>query len=371
MGTAIQVLVVDDSLYTQKRIVEILESDGGIKVAGLARDGMEAIDGVNRLKPDVVTMDIHMPRMDGITAVAQIMETCPRPIVILSSYSKLHGQTCMRALELGAVDIVEKPTGSVSLDLATVRDELLQKVRIAARIKVVRNAGSSSTRPATAMPDRSRLPLPDAAPPERSPSRDVAIDTAGIVCIGSSTGGPCVLGKILSCLPRDFPLPIAIAQHMPGKFMSSFVGQLATKSSLPVREPLDGEAPAPGTVYVAPGFHHLEINSARRFVLLDSNAVTGPIPSINTLFRSAAAHYGSLAVGVILTGMGDDGASGLLEIRKRGGATLGQDEESCAVFGMPKAAFEAGSVARLFSADRIAFAIQTHAPTACTGKDMS
>ena len=357
MDNVIKVLVVEDSAFMQRRIVELLESCPDIRVAGTARDGVEAIEQVNRVNPDVITMDLNMPRMDGLTAIENIMATCPKPIVILSSYSKLLGQRSFQALEIGAVDIVEKPGDSISLDLSMVREDLLRKLRTASRVKVIRNAGG----PKCSEPNSSVKVCRKVKPIDR-----IAALTAcsheesargAIVCIGSSTGGPGVLSKVLPSLPSNFSLPVVVAQHMPGSFMKPFIQQLASKCQVRVKEAEEGEVPQGGTVYVAPGFKHLGFQSAERFELHAPEVLPGPCPSVDVLFHSAALHFGSLAVGVLLTGMGSDGATGMRDILKRGGHTIAQDEESCVVFGMPKVAIDNGSVKEILPSHEIASAI--------------
>ncbi len=347
----IDVLVVDDSLYMQKRICEMLTRDGDIRVVGKAVDGIQAVGMARDLQPDVITMDLRMPRMGGLEATQEIMASNPKPIVIFSSYSKRDGADGVTALDLGAIDIVEKPNGAVSLELGEIGEELVEKVRIAARVRVVRNV-TAGEKPTLSTPPAP--PRPRAAPPVRQPSRQSPDrGERQIICFASSTGGPGVLGTILASLPQRFPLPIVIAQHMPGQFTRSFSEQLDRKCALRVKEAEEREALVPGVVYVAPGFRHLNVSPGGHAEILSPDAVTGPSPSANTLFESAVEYYGAGVVAIVLSGMGGDGARGVKCVYDAGGQTVAQEEASCAVFGMPKAAIETGCVRRILSIEQI------------------
>lgn len=333
----------------QKRIIAMLNAAPGISVIGAARDGFEAIDMVNRLDPDVVTMDIRMPRMGGVEAVERIMASRPKPIVIFSSYSRRDTAECMAALALGVVGVVEKPDGSVSLDLDTVRDQLIEQVRIAGRVRVVRNACRTGS---VAIPKKPPGPVPGEPLVPRQPRREPT--PRSIVCIASSTGGPGVLGRLLPALPANFPLPVVIAQHMPGRFTGALSEQLGARSRVVVKEAANGDLLMPGTVYIAPGSSHLRVLPQGRLETVPLHQAQGPAPSADLLLESAAECLGSGVVAVVLTGMGSDGARGAAAVRKAGGRTLAQDEASSAVFGMPRAAIETGAVDRVLGVEEIA-----------------
>ena len=318
----IRVLVVDDSATMRSLITAALTRDPEIEVVGAAGDPFEARGMIKALNPDVVTLDIEMPNMNGIEFLEKIMRLRPMPVVMVSSLTQAGAEMTLRALELGAVDCVGKPTNATGT--AEALAEVAEKVRAAARASVRTKADAV---PATAR----RL--------NYVPSGDV-------VAIGSSTGGVEALLSILTQFPDTCP-PTVITQHMPATFTASFAARLDRASGAKVQEAVDGALLEPGKVYVAPGgATHLEVvrSAGLRCRLVQGDPVSGHRPSVDVLFNSVAQAVGEKAVGAILTGMGRDGAQGLLAMRKAGARTVGQDEQSCVVYGMPRTAFELGAV---------------------------
>jgi two-component system chemotaxis response regulator CheB len=318
----IRVLVVDDSATMRGLITAALTRDPEIEVVGAAGDPFEARGMIKALNPDVVTLDIEMPNMNGIEFLEKIMRLRPMPVVMVSSLTQAGAEMTLRALELGAVDCVGKPTNATGT--AEALAEVADKVKAAARASVRTKA--------------------DAAP--ATPRRLNYLPSGDIVAIGSSTGGVEALLSILTQFPETCP-PTVITQHMPATFTASFAARLDRASGAKVQEAVDGALLEPGKVYVAPGgATHLEVvrSAGLRCRLVQGDPVSGHRPSVDVLFNSVAQAVGEKAVGAILTGMGRDGAQGLLAMRKAGARTVGQDEQSCVVYGMPRTAFELGAV---------------------------
>ncbi|MEQ9125855.1 MAG: chemotaxis response regulator protein-glutamate methylesterase [Alphaproteobacteria bacterium] len=325
---AIRVVVVDDSALIREMLSAILNRDPEIEVVGAARDPLIARDMIKQHNPDVVTLDIEMPRMDGLAFLEKIMTLRPMPVVMISSLTQAGADATMQALEIGAVDFVGKPAMDLRAGVAEMAADIVAKVKAAARARVRggRRAAPSAT----------------AAKPIGFRS------TEKIVAIGASTGGVEAIREVVCALPADSPAILA-TQHMPERFTSTFAARLDTVAKVKVAEAVDGQRVLPGHVYIAPGGRHLELSrSGANFVtrLTDAPPVSGHRPSVDVLFRSVAAVAGANSVGVILTGMGKDGAAGLLEMRQAGARTVGQDEASCTVYGMPKVAYELGAVER-------------------------
>ncbi|HYE42327.1 MAG TPA: chemotaxis response regulator protein-glutamate methylesterase [Caulobacteraceae bacterium] len=330
----IRVLVVDDSPTMRGLISAALRRDPEIEVVGSANDPMEAREAIKRLNPDVLTLDVEMPGMNGLAFLEKIMRLRPMPVVMCSTLTHAGAEASIAALELGAIDCVGKPSGTMTGHEAFA--DLTAKVKAAARSRV------------RALGDR---PVGD-APRENYRARDV------VLAIGSSTGGVEALLTVLSGFPDTCP-PTVITQHMPATFTRSFAARLDKSCGASVSEAIEGAPLMPGHVYLAPGGEtHLEVGSGAtlRCRLRAGEPVTGHRPSVDVLFRSVA-RCGRPAVGVILTGMGKDGADGLLQIRQGGGRTLGQDEASCIVYGMPRAAFELGAVEKQVPLSRMGPAI--------------
>jgi two-component system chemotaxis response regulator CheB len=329
----ISILVVDDSAFMRKAISTMLEKDPEIRVVGTARNGQEGLDKVRELDPDVVTMDIEMPVMDGLTALPRIMAEMPRPVLMISSLTTEGAEATLKAMELGAVDFIPKDLSKVSLDIVRIEKDLQRKVKTVARRKFKRPQPAKSLASQAAKP----APAPLAKPTGR-PQRD-------IVAIGVSTGGPPAVQKVLSALPADFPVPILIAQHMPAAFTGPFAKRLDGVCGITVKEAEDGEAVRSGVAYIAPGGKHLKAvrNGVKLRIKVDEEPKEALYkPSVNVLVDSVAEIYGRRVLSVILTGMGSDGLEGVREAKAKGGLALAQDDASCVVYGMPKAIVDAG-----------------------------
>lgn len=342
MGKPIRVLVADDSLVAREMLKQILASEPEIEVVGMAKDGEEAVDMVRHLRPDLVTMDIHMPKMDGIAATEKIMAFTPTPILVVSS--SVHGEGVGRAfdaLKSGALEVVKKPEPRDWEDLERIGRDIIRRVKILSRVRVITHIRGRRER--TLEP----MPLPTDAVEALSPGG------RSLVAIGSSTGGPSALLNVLGRLPENFPVPIVVAQHIAEGFIPGLVGWLDSGCKIKVKAAEDGESVRPGIAYFAPTGGNLEVEGGR---LKFSPTKRGQlyIPSADVLFDSVAKSVRSRAVGVLLTGMGADGAMGLKAMRDCGAATVAQDEETCTVFGMPKAAIEMGAAQTVLPVHAIA-----------------
>ena len=330
---SVRVLIVDDSPTMRGLITAALRRDPEIEVLGSAADPLEAREAIKRLNPDVITLDVEMPNMNGLEFLEKIMRLRPRPVVMVSTLTQAGAEITLAALELGAVDAVGKPCAGITAMEAFA--DLAAKVKVAARSRVRTGGGAPAARP-------------DAG---YRANRDM------VLAIGASTGGVEALLTILSAFPADCPATV-VTQHMPATFTRSFAARLDKTSAATVMEATDGALVEPGCIYIAPGGEaHLEVSGTTpRCRLVRSDTVSGHRPSVDVLFRSVARLRRPMA-GVILTGMGRDGAQGLLEMRQAGGRTFGQDEASSVVYGMPRAAFELGAVERQLSLSRLSAAI--------------
>lgn len=345
---SIKVVVVDDSAFMRKALSTMLEKDPEIKVVATARNGEEGLELIRTHQPDVVTLDIEMPRMDGLTALRHIMMEMPRPVLMVSSLTVEGAEATLKAMELGAVDFIPKQLSKVSLDIVRIEDSLRAKVKEVARRKF---RAPRAMRPA-AKPADARAPA-QAVKPSGRLVRDVVV-------VGVSTGGPPAVQKILSGLPADFPAGILIAQHMPAAFTGPFAKRLDTVSKVAVKEAEGVEPFKPGTVYIAPGGKHLVLaarGSRMEVKVVDEPAGALYKPSANVLIESAAVSSGRRALGVILTGMGNDGLEGIRALKSRGGRALAQSDSSCVVFGMPKAIVDANFADEIVDIDDMAQAI--------------
>jgi len=338
----VRVLVVDDSALMRKLIPQMLAGDESIEVVGTAMDGSFCLKKIDELKPGVVTLDLEMPGMNGIDTLKEIMRRQPLPVIVFSSHSTDGATVTMKALGLGAFDFVTKPKDA-SAHMAETARELIAKVKAAAECKL-------APRIRTGIPPKpEKIVLPGA-----NPSR--------IVAIGVSTGGPQALEYLLSQLPGDFPGTIVIVQHMPDGFTDMFARRLDELSALRVKEAQSGDVLQPGRVLICPGSRHMKVKRLPLgdvAVLTDDARVNGHRPSVDVLLRSVADEFKNQAVGVLMTGMGDDGAEGLGEIKRQGGMTIAQSEDSCVVYGMPKAAIERGYAIRVISLDSLAASLQS------------
>ena len=334
---AIRVLIVDDSALMRQMLSEILASDPAIQVVGVASDPIVARQRIKALSPDVITLDIEMPVMDGLSFLEKIMALRPMPVVVVSTLTQKGTDAAVRALELGAVDCLGKPLADIRTGMSELAASLIATVKAAAIARPrARTHVAATHRPLTV---------------------DPGLSTAGrIVAIGASTGGVEALQQLLVRLPAGAPA-ILITQHMPAGFTSSFARRLDSQCAVTVMEATDDRRVLPGHVYIAPGARHLElIRTGAHYLcrLHDGPPVSGHRPSVDVLFHSVALAAASNAVGMILTGMGRDGADGLLAMRKAGASTYGQSEASCLIYGMPKAAMAAGSVEQELPLDRLA-----------------
>lgn len=332
----IRVLVVDDSRLMRTMISDALAKADDLEVVGTAASGREAISQVEKLSPDVVTMDVLMPGMSGLEALAALMQRHPTRVIIVSSLTTRSANTTLEALDLGAVDYVAKPEGTSQFQ-QVVQDQLIPKLRMAVAVdlQALRRAGGTKTRRVAGS----------------SPTSTLGVDSAHCIALGISTGGPPALTQLFEQLAPPLP-PMVIVQHMPAQFTGPFAARLNSLSSLTVREAVDGCPLQANEVLVAPGGKHLSLRrtGSRTFVVVrDGNPVSGHKPSVDVMMSSAAALFGRRCLGVIMTGMGSDGADGCGAIKSAGGVVLGQDEGSSAVYGMNKVAFNRGYVDEQFS----------------------
>ncbi|NLH41540.1 MAG: chemotaxis response regulator protein-glutamate methylesterase [Planctomycetes bacterium] len=335
ISNTVKVLIVDDSAIVRKILSQELSRHSGIEIVGTAPDPFIARDKIVALNPDVLTLDVEMPRMDGITFLRKLMKHHPMPVIVLSSLTPQGGQTAMEALDAGAVEVMCKPGGSFSVgDVCTV---LVDKIKAASRARIDRTPTVTHSGGAT-----QRLSM--------------AETTNKIFAIGASTGGVQALTCVLSMLPANAPGTV-IVQHMPAHFTTSFAQRLNNECAVSVKEAEDGDHVVPGRVLIAPGGLHmlLQRSGANYFVTLrDGPQVCHQRPSVEVLFNSVAKFAGANAIGAILTGMGDDGATGLLNMRQAGAHTIAQDEQSCVVFGMPKEAIARGGAERIVPLGKVA-----------------
>jgi len=340
MKRSVRVLVVDDSALMRKMIPQMLDADESIDVVGTAMDGNFCLKKIEELKPHVVTLDLEMPGMNGIDTLKEIMRRHPMPVIVFSSHSTEGATVTMKALGLGAFDFVPKPKDTAA-HMAETGKELIAKVKAAAECKL---------KP----PILRGIP----AKPEKISSSGSPVR---VIAIGVSTGGPQALEFLLSQLPGDFPGAIVVVQHMPDGFTDMFARRLDELSALRVKEAQSGDLLQPGRVLICPGSRHMHVKRLPLgdvVILTDEPRVNGHRPSVDVLFRSVAEEYKNHAVAVLMTGMGDDGAEGLGAVKKVGGMTIAQSEESCVVYGMPKAAIERGYAIRVVSLDVMSATLQ-------------
>ncbi len=348
MAAEIKVLVVDDSAVVRQVMTEILSREPGIRVIGAAPDPLFALERMSKEWPDVITLDVEMPRMDGVSFLKKIMAERPTPVVICSSLTQAGAETTMQALAAGALAIIAKPT----LGLRDFLHESAHEV-----VSAVRAAAAAKLRRLSALPPRP--PAQDRRDPPAGNLSAMAKTTESIVAIGTSTGGTQALEVVLTALPRVAP-GIVIVQHMPEKFTASFAARLNRLCEIDVFEAQNGQRVVPGRALIAPGGKHMRLkrSGAQYHVeVLDGPVVNRHRPSVDVLFRSVAKFAGRNALGIIMTGMGDDGARGLKEMHDAGARTIAQDEDSCVVYGMPKEAVKMGGVDRSLPLEQIASAL--------------
>lgn len=344
MSDRIRVLVVDDSALMRKLIPQILERDNTIEVVGTAMDGAFGLRKIEDLRPDVVTLDLEMPRMDGMETLRQITRKYKVPVIIVSALSTEGAAATFKALALGALDFVAKPRDAASAHMNEIAEDLIRKIKIALKTK-----GRAAARPALTERPKPQKPL---SRPYKEPTR--------VVAIGVSTGGPYALQYLLSQLPGDFPGSIVIVQHMPEGFTDMFSRRLNECCAIDVKEAQSGDLLIAGRALICPGDKHMKLRRmplAGTVLLSAEDRVNGHRPSVDVLFRSLAAEFGPRAIGVLMTGMGDDGAAGMGSIKDAGGLTIAQSEDTCVVFGMPKAAIERGFATRVVPLELLANAM--------------
>jgi len=378
----IRVLVVDDSAFMRQAISSLLKSSGEIEVIGTARDGVEAIEKVSELNPDVVTLDVEMPRLDGLEALKKIMAENPRPVIMLSSLTQVGAEATIQALLAGAVDFVPKPSGAVSLDIEKVREDLLKKIRSASKISRaqllrIRRTGT---------PGLGRLGIEESrrteAPVQQTgdqAAEKVIVGGKGtggaekdafsapvlsrakpfrrVVVVGTSTGGPGALHEVIPRLPADLPAPVLVVQHMPVGFTRSLAERLNKLAAMPVKEAQPGDRLSAGQVLVAPGGYHLEVNKEGTVNLTQSPPQHGVRPAVDVTLESAVAAYGASCLAVIMTGMGFDGTRGAALVKKAGGTVIAEHESSCVIYGMPRAVVESGLADQVVPLEEIPGAI--------------
>lgn len=358
----IRVLVVDDSAFMRKVLEEIIVSDPQLHVCGHASDGRDALAQLESLKPDVISMDIKMPHMDGLQATEIIMSSNPHPILIVSSESREGAEVTLKALQLGAIDFVAKPSSGIDFDMNSVKDELCRKLKMAAKVRVVRTAARSSkpgsSSPAQAPAAKKNEQRPAATAPNVASAAARGAGKFPIVVVASSTGGPATLMKFIPEFPADFPGAVIVVQHMPGNFTAQFSKQLGEVSQIKVKEAEAGEIVVPGQLYVCPGSHHLRVSATGRVVLDDGPRVSGYRPCADLTLESVVAYCGDNAVGVVLTGMGNDASKGVQTVKAAGGHVIVQDESTAVIFGMPQEAIKTGAVDQILPIEAIYSAIE-------------
>src|SRR5215472_3815517 len=368
-GKRIRVLIVDDSAFMRKVLQGIIAADPQLEVCGEARDGRDAVTQNEVLKPDVITMDINMPHMDGLQATEVIMSSNPRPILVVSSESREGAEVTLKSLELGAIDFVAKPSGGIDLDMNSVKEELWRKLKMAAKVRVVRTATRSKVQQEVA------ASAPRIEPTSRSFEQSLQESRSNgsaapasapfrgsgkfpIVVVAASTGGPATLMKFAPDFPKDFPGTVVLVQHMPGSFTAQFSQQLSEICRIRVKEAEAGEIIVPSQLYICPGSHHMRVSPTGRVSLDDGPRIGGYRPCADLTLESAAEYFGPMTIGVILTGMGNDGAKGVQTVKNAGGYVLVQDESSAVIFGMPQEALKTGAVDQTLPIETIYPAIE-------------
>lgn len=333
----IKVLLVEDSPIALSILKRMIDSDPDMTVVGTARTGQDALEMLPRLKPNIICTDLFMPKMDGLEFTQQVMANQPTPILVISAGVGVENKNnVFTLLEAGAVDVFPKPSSGQIEDYEAQKDKLLQKIRVLAGVKVF-----TKKHRGIQLPSKKKEPLPMPPAGNRLPPR--LSQPVEIVAIGASTGGPQAFQEILSMIPVNFPVPILCVQHISQGFLDGFIAWLNDSCAINIQIAKTGEKPQVSTVYFPPDRQHLRLDSQGRFICLEGPAVDSHCPSVTVLFQSVAQRFGSAAVGILLTGMGRDGASGLLELRNKGGYTIAQDEASSIVFGMPQEAIKLGA----------------------------
>lgn len=343
-NSKISVLVVDDSPVARELIAHILDSDPGIKVSAVARSGSEALEALEKFKPDIITMDVHMPGLNGFETTRRIMETHPVPVIIVSSaVDPKESAVAFQAMDAGALAVLERPVGMAHPNYEETAKKLVQTIKAMSEVRVVRRWRK----------------LQSGSPPPAAPTPEAAKSKIQVVAVGVSTGGPPVLQTILAGLPKDFPLPILIVQHIAAGFLEGLADWLSSTTGFPVHIAEKGERIQGGRAYLAPDGHHMGVDMNRLITLSNEPPDYGLRPSVAHLFRSVAVNFGKSAVGVLLTGMGRDGANELKCMCETGAVTIAQDKETSVVHGMPGEAIRLGAANHVLSPERIAATLQS------------
>lgn len=362
----IKVLIVDDSAFMRKLINDFLSEHPEIEVIGTARNGEDALKKWRSLRPDVLTLDVEMPIMNGLEVLKVVMKEQPLPVVMLSSTTKEGADTTLQAIQAGAIDFVAKPSGSISIDLHKIRAELIQKVLSASKANLTKITHNHQDNILSSQKETKRFITAEKKAAEKlslTGSKREA-NTKKIVCIGTSTGGPRALQQVLTSLPKDFGSPILVVQHMPAGFTKSLANRLDSLSEINVKEAEDGELLQKGTAYIAPGGWHLEvkrIGTSLAVSLGQSAPRNGHRPSVDVLFESVSSLKNVSKISVIMTGMGSDGAKGLIEMKKNGFVkAIAESQETSIVFGMPKSAIATNMVDEVVNVENIAESIMNY-----------
>ena len=342
----VKVIVVDDSALMRKIISDMINDQAEMEVIDTAKNGEELLIKISRLMPDVITLDIEMPKMDGKETLKELKKiNINIPVIMLSSISKSGTESTMECLELGAFDFIAKPSGAISLDIDKVRNELVQKIKLA----FLQNRGKTTITPEKVF--KTNREILNRIPNRVSKVQERSVE---VVVIGASTGGPKALYQVITALPDDIGVPVLVVQHMPVGFTKAFAERLNLNSKLKVVEACDGEIIEENVVYIAPGGYHMEIGSGKKIQLNTEPTIWGVRPAVDKLFISATKVYGAHMLSVVLTGMGRDGAKGTAAIKDNGGITMAEHESTCIIYGMPKATFETGKVDEIVPLQNVA-----------------
>lgn len=329
MTSPIRVLIADDSAFMRQIISDLINSDPELQVIAAARNGADALDMIQKLNPDVVTLDLEMPKLNGLDTLKEIMRTTPKPVVMISHLTQEGATTTLNCLDAGAMDFVPKPSGSISLDFARAAQDLTEKIKMA-----YHNFRPHIITPAQVI--RKASPISHVPTPSENYRKDM------VVALGTSSGGPRALKEVIPLLPANFPAGMVIVQHMPPGFTKSLAERLNHESKIRVKEAEEGDRIEPGLALLAPGGYHMEIEKGGYISLNQKPPLWGVRPCVDYMMQTIAPLYGDRLIGVILTGMGRDGANGMADIKKYGGQTIIQNEETCLVYGMPRAVAERG-----------------------------
>lgn len=348
-------IVVDDSALMRRIVSDIINSEATMEVIDTAKNGEELLVKIINKKPDVITLDIEMPKMDGMQTLKELKRNNINiPVIMLSSISKTGTELTMECLELGAFDFIPKPSGAISLDINKIENELIQKIKLAYKQNEDKNISTTENSLKTNKESSHKITTRRGNKLAAINNKAIVVHNVEAVVIGASTGGPKALYKVITALPGDIGVPILIVQHMPVGFTKAFAERLNLYSKLKVVEACNGNSIEKNVVYIAPGGYHMEIGSDKKIHLNTEPTIWGVRPAVDKLFISATKIYGARLLSVILTGMGRDGAKGTIAIKDNGGLTIAEHESTCTIYGMPKAAFETGKVDEVVSLDNIA-----------------